>query len=161
MYVPFERLPDDSRIWIYQCSRTLTSEELKAIKELSQKFVEEWTAHQQLLHASFEIFHGIFLILAVDEGQNNASGCSVDKSIKFVKALEEKFHVSFFDRYNIAFRRNEKIEISSLKDFKKMYAAERIEDNMPVFSNLIYKKAELKNNWEIPLNKTWIADQLS
>ena len=38
MLVPFESLPDSSRVWIYQSNRSFTEEELVEIKQKLDEF---------------------------------------------------------------------------------------------------------------------------
>src|SRR5690242_11524154 len=110
MFVPAETLPPDSRIWIYQSDRELTTEEVEQIKDETRKFLESWTAHNQTLKAGCEIRYNRFLILMVDEKSAGASGCSIDKSVHFIKSIEKNFKVSFFDRMMFAFKRNDRVE---------------------------------------------------
>lgn len=161
MFLPFDQLPEHSRIWIYQSDHELSTEECSAIKNYGEVFVNEWTAHQQTLHASFEILHNIFLILSVDERQNDASGCSIDKSIHFIKEIENKFKISLFDRYNIAFRVGDKVAVKSLNDFLKMYKEKSLTTDFPLFNNLIQTKADLKTKWEIPLKESWVMMKIN
>lgn len=160
MFVPFNDLPDYSKIWIYQSDRILNDEEEKEIKKSAESFVGEWTAHQQTLHAGFEIFHHIFLVLAVDENHNDASGCSIDKSVHFIRGMENQFNLSLFNRFNIAFRKGEKIFVESLNNFLKTFKDEHLADNLPVFNNLIFTKGDLKTKWEIPLNESWVKSRM-
>lgn len=160
MYLPFNEMPDDTRIWIYQSNRYLSGAEESEIRDRTKKFIEEWTAHKQTLRASFEILQHIFLIIAVDENHNDASGCSVDKSIHFVQQLEKEFGLSLMDRFSVAFKRKEKIELQTLKDFLKTYSQDNLTDAVPVFNNLIFRKSDLANNWEIPLRDSWIAKKV-
>jgi len=160
MFVPFNDLPDYSKIWIYQSDLILNDAEEKNIKKSAENFVGEWTAHQQTLHAGFEIFHHIFLVLAVDENHNDASGCSIDKSVHFMRTLENRFGISLFDRFSIAFRKDEKIHVKSLNDFLKMFKDEKLTDSLPVFNNLVFKKSDLETNWEIPLKESWIKSRI-
>ena len=53
MYTPFENLPEDSKIWIYQSNRKLTDDEVTEITKKCQEFVENWAAHGTSLEASF------------------------------------------------------------------------------------------------------------
>jgi len=57
MYVPFDQLPDDSRIWIFQSDRLLSEEDIEAINPILNYFISDWTAHQQTLRASFTFLH--------------------------------------------------------------------------------------------------------
>ena len=41
MYIPFEDLPEHSKIWIYQANRKLSDEEVTEITEATKEFVEK------------------------------------------------------------------------------------------------------------------------
>ena len=45
MYVPFESLPEESRIWIYQSNRKFSDEEMAEIETALQAFLQNWAAH--------------------------------------------------------------------------------------------------------------------
>ena len=85
MYVDFDTLKDNSRIWVYQSSREFNGDEVKAIEAKLKDFVNEWTRHGDDLKASFEIKYNHFIILAVDESFNQVSGCSIDASTHIFK----------------------------------------------------------------------------
>ena len=55
MYVPFETLPEEARIWIYQSNRKFSDEEVAEIETLVQQFLENWAAHGAGLEASYQI----------------------------------------------------------------------------------------------------------
>ena len=40
MYIPFENLPEESKIWIYQSNRKLSDDEVSVINAKCQEFVE-------------------------------------------------------------------------------------------------------------------------
>ena len=78
MFVKFENLPSHSRVWIYQSNRKFTTQEVEFITEKAILFTNQWTKHGSDLQGSLVIKYNQFLILAVDEGFNNVSGCSID-----------------------------------------------------------------------------------
>ena len=55
MLVSFDKLPDASRVWIYQANRSFTEEELSEIRSKLDLFIEQWTAHGSDLHAGYSI----------------------------------------------------------------------------------------------------------
>ena len=55
MLVPFESLPEDSRVWIYQSNRSFTDEELVEIKQKLDEFLTQWTVHGSNLKAGYDI----------------------------------------------------------------------------------------------------------
>ena len=81
MWVPFEQLPASARLWIFSSPVPLDTDLL--LPPL-QEFIRSWTAHQQDLRASASLSEGYFMLLAVDEAQTSASGCSIDKATHFV-----------------------------------------------------------------------------
>src|ERR1700749_5003601 len=98
------RFSEQSRVWIYQSDRELYEDEVKQLHEILNKFAAEWTAHNHQLKAKAEIRYNRFLILIVDESQAGASGCSIDKSVNFIKRLEQEFNIILLDRFNLAYR---------------------------------------------------------
>ena len=68
MYVKFEDLPSNSRVWIYQSDREFSDQEINFITEKAIEFIEQWTKHGFNLKGSFTIKYNQFLVLAVDEG---------------------------------------------------------------------------------------------
>jgi len=155
MYSPIQELPADSRLWIYQANRKLTSEEVTEISIRTKQFLENWTAHEQKLKASFEIRHNLFLLILIDGKVALASGCSIDKSMHFVLNLEKDFGLSFTDRNLFAYRHGSEVELLPRKEFEEAVVNGKISDETPVFNNLIQAKSELDNEWEIPFAKSW------
>jgi len=43
MYVPFDTLPEESKIWIYQSNRKFSDEEIQEIETELKFFLENWT----------------------------------------------------------------------------------------------------------------------
>jgi hypothetical protein len=155
MYVDFETLNDESRVWVYQSSREFSDKEMQVIAEKLEKFVEEWTRHGENLKASFDIKYRHFIILAVDESFNKVSGCSIDASTHVFKKIESEFGLELLNRLNTAFKDGDHINVVSLADFQKYVGEQKIHPETLVFNNMVQKKAELKSGWEIPAEKSW------
>ena len=97
MFVKFENLSSHSRVWIYQSDRKFTTKEVGFISEKAILFIDQWTKHGSDLQGSFMIKYNQFLVLAVDEGFNNVSGCSIDASVRFVKGLEHELKLDLMN----------------------------------------------------------------
>lgn len=161
MYVPFDTLSPDSRIWIYQADRLLNPGEVESISEQGKKFVEQWTAHKQTLHAGFEVLHHLFLVVAVDESANDASGCSIDASVKFVRSLEQQFSVKLLNRFAVAYITKEgTVAVMPSDKLADMFRKQEIDQDTMVFNNLISTKNELQSGWKIPFSKSWVMQQV-
>lgn len=155
MLVDFNTLPDTSRVWIYQANRTLTAEELKEIENGLKGFLQEWTAHGSNLKAGFEIRYNRFIVIALDQSLNAASGCSIDASVHYIQSLEKKFDIDLLDKMNVSYKQGEYIAYKNLIDFKKMVKQKAVSQKTVVFNNLVATKGEYKEFWEVPASESW------
>lgn len=155
MYVPFESLPPESRIWIYQSNRKFTDEEMNEIDAATQAFVEDWSAHGTGLEASYQLKYNRFVILAVNPEQQTATGCSIDASVRFIQSLEQKYGVDLLDKMNVTFKLGEHVAHKPLIEFKKMAKDKAVSGNTIVFNNLVNTIEEWNENWEVPASDSW------
>ena len=157
MLVDFKALPDTARIWIYQCNRSFSQEELNEVNTRLQDFLIQWTAHGADLKAGFEIPYGRFVVIGLDQSLNNASGCSIDASVHFIQSLEQRFKVDLLDKMNVSYKQGEYVAYKPLKDFKKMAKERAVSKNTVVFNNLVTTKQEYLDHWEVPASESWHA----
>ncbi|MDR6967137.1 hypothetical protein J2X31_001144 [Flavobacterium arsenatis] len=155
MYVPFENLPEESKIWIYQSNRKFSDEEFVAIEKEVQVFIENWAAHGTSLEASFQLKYNRFIILAVNQEVQTATGCSIDSSVAFIQSLEKKYDVDLLDKMNVTFKLGEHVAHKPLIDFKKMAKDKAVTGNTIVFNNLVNNIAEYNESWEVPAADSW------
>ncbi|GAA4072800.1 hypothetical protein GCM10022389_17760 [Flavobacterium cheonanense] len=155
MYIPFENLPQESRIWIYQSSRKFSDEEVAEIEKDLKQFIENWSAHGTSLEASFTIKYNRFIIISVNQEFHPATGCSIDSSVGFIQNLEQKYSVDLLDKMNVAFKQGEFITYKTLLEFKKLAKDKSVSENTIVFNNLVNTIEELNEGWEIPASESW------
>lgn len=155
MYIPFENLPQESRIWIYQSSRKFSDEEVADIEKDLMQFIENWSAHGTSLEASLTIRYNRFIILSVNQEFHPATGCSIDSSVGFIQNLEQKYSVDLLDKMNVAFKQGEFITYKTLLEFKKLAKDKSVSENTIVFNNLVNTIEELNEGWEIPASESW------
>jgi DNA-binding transcriptional regulator YhcF (GntR family) len=155
LQIPFDTLPESSRVWIYQANRSFTEEEQAEIKEKLQQFIEQWTAHGANLQASFEMRYRRFIILALDQKMNTATGCSIDDSVRFIQQLEKDYNVDLLDKMNVSYKQGEFVAYKTLTDFRKMAKDKAVSPKTIVFNNLVNNKAEYLSDWEVPASESW------
>lgn len=148
-------MPEDARVWVYQSNAILTDAQIGAINQKGQDFIKHWAAHGAALNASFDILYKLFIVIAVDEKQAQASGCSIDKSLAFIKSLEQEFNVQLLDRMQVAYRNGDGIEVCSLKEFEKLANNGSVDAETMVFNNMITTKSGFDSAWEVPLKESW------
>ena len=145
-----------SKVWIYQSNRHLNDEEVESIKSDISTFAHSWVSHNNELKAVGLVFFNRFLILMVDETVAGASGCSIDKSVHFMKSLEAKYNLDLFDRMNVAYVAGEEIRAAHKNELIALYKKGEINDDTRIFNNLAATKEQLENGWVIPLSKSWV-----
>ena len=155
MYVPFENLPPESKVWIYQSNRKFTEEEWSAIETDLKTFIDSWSAHGTGLEASYLLKYYRFIILAVNQEVQMATGCSIDKSVEFIQSLEKKYAVDLLDKMNVTFKLGDHVAHKTLIDFKKMAKDKAVTENTIVFNNLVNSIEEWNENWEVPAGESW------
>lgn len=155
MFVPFNTLPKHSRIWIYQSNRKLSDVEVEEISEATISFLNDWSAHGQSLEASFIIKYNRFLIIAVNQEVQAATGCSIDASVKFIQDIENKYNIVLLDKMNVTYKQGEHIAHKTLIDFKKMAKEKAVTGNTIVFNNLVNTIEEWEDFWEVPASESW------
>ncbi len=160
MFIPFDTLPSNARLWIYQSDRSLNTDEEKILSSELEQFCEQWKAHGQDLKTSFAIEHHHFVILAVDENYNDASGCSIDGSVRIFKSLQEKTGISFLDRSRVAFRLENEIKTFALPELKNLFSSGRLTASTQTFNNLVATKSDFDKGWLTPVEKSWLVKYL-
>ena len=159
MFVTFDELTDQARIWIYQADRPLSAEEQESIQQQGQSFLGSWEAHGQALKASLKVFHDHFLVVAVDNELQLPTGCSIDQSVAFVKHLEAQLDVDFFNRQKVSLWQHNSVLLTELADLKQKIQSGQITHNTQVFNNLIATKGGL-DQWIVPIKSSWLARYL-
>lgn len=149
-------MPAHARVWVYKSAEPFTAAERALIADRGASFTSGWAAHGAPLDAVVEVLHLHFLVIAVDEVQARASGCSIDKSVHFVKQLEHELGRPLTDRMVVVYevegtpRTCRVDEIDDLLDDGVLYA-----DTL-VFDDLVTTKGDLDRRFRIPLKDTWL-----
>jgi hypothetical protein len=155
MYVPFDTLPEEAKVWIYQSNRKFSDDEITDIEENLKVFLENWTAHGHHLEASFVTRYNRFIIIAVNQEVQAATGCSIDASVQFIQNLEQKYEVDLLDKMNVTFKMGEHVTFKPLLDFKKLAKEKAVSANTIVFNNLVNTLGEWEQFWEVPASESW------
>ena len=150
-----EQLPDSARVWIYQSTRPFSEMEITVLRSQINGFVSEWTAHSHQLAAAGDVLFERFIVLAVDENQAGASGCSIDKSVNFIKGIENQYVTQLFERMNFAFLEDGDVSVASSAEFSRLYTEGVLSENTLVFDNLVQSIGAMKTQWIKPVKSSW------
>lgn len=140
----FPNLPEHSRVWLYLADHKLDATEAHFLNEKLKLFLNSWSAHNKKLRCDGTLLFSQYLILAVDEDVESASGCSIDSSVRFVKSLGQELNVDFFNRLNVLVIENQEPVIRSY--------FEAVENKLHFINPMITKLEELRSlSFEISL----------
>jgi hypothetical protein len=156
MFTEFEKMSSHSRIWIYQTDRELSEKESNVVAYTLKNALQDWAAHGAPLVGSFTIEFKRFIIIALDPSHNEASGCSIDSSTKWLKELGQQLNIDFFDRSQ-AYLEGKEIKTFNIFQAKKSVESGLITENTLVFNNNLPELASLLSQWKIPASKTYLA----
>jgi hypothetical protein len=156
MYVPFEQMPEFSRVWVYQAERKFDPTEEEIIREKMSGFCEGWNSHGNRMPSSFEVFDHQILVLAVDESQLGASGCSIDSSVKKLREIESQIGINLTDQGKISLKNSfGNVSVIPALGVKSRVNSGEITEELEVINPIIQTKADLQNLWQ-PVRKSWL-----
>ncbi|KEQ30091.1 hypothetical protein [Pedobacter antarcticus] len=144
-----------SKVWIYQSDREFSDQEVQQLQKQLDEFTEQWKAHGHQLQAKAEIRYNYFIIFIVDETAAGATGCSIDASVRVIKGLEEQYSVDLFNRFNMAYKVDDKVNVVNKEDFETLISIKNITPESTVFNNMVQTLDEYENKWEVPFKDSW------
>ncbi|TGE26577.1 hypothetical protein [Hymenobacter metallicola] len=157
MFVPFSELPPSARVWIYQASRPFAASEIAQVEPELQRFAAEWTSHGRNLEASAAILHHQFLVIGLNEAVADASGCSIDASVRFVRLVEERLGVQLLEKSQLAFLVDNQIQLVDRRQLRQAIADGHLTAQTPYFDNTVAEHGKLRQTWPAPAATTWLA----
>ena len=103
-----------------------------------------------------DVLHDRFVVVGVDEVQAEASGCSVDKSVGFVKQLEHDLNLMLTDRMVVVYERDGEIASCRLQELPDLLKDAVITPDTIVFDDLVGTVADLRARFRVPLKSSWM-----
>jgi hypothetical protein len=159
-----ELLPEgfaaDSRVWIYQCNRLFSLQEVLNVEEMLKQFVDNWQSHGSPVKGYANVFFGQFIVLMADERATGVSGCSTDSSVRLIKQIEESFNVNMFDRTSLAFLVKDKVQMLPLAQLQYAIDNQFISPDTLYFNNLVQTKEEMEKKWIVPVKDSWLRGRV-
>ncbi len=146
----------ESRVWVYTSNRRLTDTESQQVQQALHAFTRDWTAHNQALKATAEVFENQCIVLMVDESQAGASGCSIDKSVHFLEHLGRQIDADFFERMRFAWAdENNQLHFVSRPELAAARESGVVTDRTPMVNTLVQNRQELLEKWLVPFGESW------
>ncbi len=152
---------DTDSVFVFQASRKLSLAETLASEKVLQSFVEEWTSHDDKVSANATILYGQFLVFIVNEKDVRLGGCSKDKLFHCVEQHGKTLDIDFLNRHLLAFYKNNKVETLPYQQVEYALQNKLITSDTLYFNNTVSTLKDLRQNWLIPVSKSWLGQQFS
>lgn len=153
MYIPFKELSDNNRVWIYTSNKKISDTQLELLENKLENLCANWQVHGSPLKASYQILHNQMIVLFSDEVENQASGCSIDSSVRALREIESLFGIDLFDRWNVGIEKDNIFTVKHINQVKK-----DLKEGLLTGEDYIYK-TEIQSKTEfLESNKEKIKD---
>jgi hypothetical protein len=157
MYKPFDQMPSDARIWTYTSNRKFDKKELEIISNRLLAFCEQWNTHGVFMPTSFDIRFDQVIILAVDESQLGASGCSIDSSVRVLRDIETEFDLDLLNQGKVSFlKEDNNLEVNPILGIKSKVTTGILQSETIVLNPVVQRKSDLEKNWKISAKDSWL-----
>jgi hypothetical protein len=154
---PLSAMPAHARVWVYKSAAALTAEQQALILARGAQFTADWAAHGAALDACVDVLYDHFVVLSVDEQQAMASGCSIDKSVRFVQELERLLGTSLTDRMVVLYESEGAIRMCRVPEVEGLIKQGELSSDTVVFDDLVGTKGDLDRRFRVPLKVSWMA----
>ncbi len=159
----FQNFPTDAKVWIYAVPQAISQASIEEIKNKLNGFLLSWNAHGAALIADYAIVENHFIILAVNETQAKASGCSIDSSVKIMRDISTLIKQDVLERALVYYQNESDGAIKNIH-FSKLEQAlstSLLNENTLIYDNTIHTLEQLRTQWKTQLKNTWMKNYLT
>ena len=157
-HVPFDTLPDTSRVWVFGSEHPVTDVAAEQLLERVDAHLDRWAAHGTPLHSARDWREHRFLTIAVDQSRAGASGCSIDGLFRVLRELEEVVGTTLLGAGRVYYRAADGSVASATRDvFGTLAASGAIGPDARVFDTTVQTLGEWRARFEVGLADSWHA----
>ncbi len=153
-------LPTHARVWVYKSAMPFTAEQRALILERGGGFTASWATHGKPLAAVLDVLLDHFVVLSVDQEQAMASGCSIDKSVQFIRDLEIDLGLPLTDRMVVLYETEATIKTCRVQEVPDLLQRGVLDAGTTVFDDLVSTKGDLDTRFRVRLQDTWLSRYL-
>lgn len=151
-------IPEESKAWVYQSPREFTPQESLIIDEEMKKFIASWESHGSPLRGYFQVLENRFVLVTVDESSQIATGCSIDKSVGMIQALEQKLNINLTDKGVVVYQKNNgEVKSTHFSQLKNLVTDGELTPETTFYNSSVSTFGEFQKNWKIPAKDSWLS----
>ncbi|MEY2938837.1 MAG: hypothetical protein RL062_1426 [Bacteroidota bacterium] len=145
-------IPSHARLWFYNVPKKLSEDEVLIFEGLRKQFLDSWNTHGRANEGDVWLIENQLIVVVGWNEFEPISGCSIDKSVAFIRSLSERFQVDLMDRMWVYFQRNSAWESAKIHQFWALRKANEIGDDTLVLDTTITEFSQMDN-----LSKTFAS----
>ena len=153
-------IPAQARLWFYNIPKELSSEEILKFEELRKQFLSDWNTHGKANHGDVWLIENRLLMVIGWNDFESISGCSIDKSVGFIRGLSELFQLDLMDRMWVYFQKDNDWNQAKIHQFWAMRKANEVTDDtlildttLSTFSQFEELSKSLGSSWHAQMWK--------
>jgi hypothetical protein len=159
--VPFETLPDASRVWVFGSDRALTGANAQRLLTEVDRFLSQWKAHGAPLLCARDWRDERLLTIGVDSTRENASGCSIDGLFRVLQGIERPLDTRLVGGGRVFYRDAAgDVQCATREQLSGLAKKGAIGDDSVVFDTGLTTAAEWRRRFEVPARETWVGELL-
>jgi hypothetical protein len=157
--VPFENLPDASRVWIFGSDRPLSEEATTTLLKGIEAHLANWKAHGAPLTVGSQFRDKRFLVVGVDQSTAGATGCSIDGLFRVLQGLEQQLGATMVGGGRVFYRGEAgTVQSASRDEIPALVKSGAITKDTVVFDTSITDLGAFRAGFEKRAKESWIRE---
>ena len=154
MYIPFKKISNKSRAWVYILSEEISEKNKNKLNEYLKNVCEDWQSHGSIIKSSFLISKNRFILLFAEE--NTVSGCSIDASFSKLRKILNHLEIDLDSNSKIGIFKKEKMYFFDRIGIIKSIKNKTLERKDLMINTPVKNKEEYMNSWVIKIEDSWL-----
>ena len=154
MYVPFDKIDENAKCWIYILEKNINFES-DEINLILKSLCEKWRSHNNEVVSSFQIYRDRYIILFAEEG---ISGCSIDSSNRLLRYELDRLNINVMPNSKIGIFIENKIKLEDTSSIINLIQSNKLKPKDKMINTTVTNKKEYNKNWILEINKSWLTN---
>lgn len=159
--VEFDSLPDSARVWVFGADRALVGPSAQRLLAETDAFLRDWKAHGQPLTVARDWRDQHFLVVAVDQRDEHASGCSIDGLFRALQRLQGELGAQIVGGGRVFYRGLDgHVQAIPRDEIRARHRAGELGTESAVFDTSVTTMDDYRSRFEQPARVSWLRELL-
>lgn len=150
-----EQFPDNAKLWFYWLPRPLSMDEWNNFHQSKVDFLSQWNTHGKSNAADIWVIEDRCILIVAGNEFEGVSGCSIDKSVAWIKGLSAQWELDLLDRnWVMFFSDNQEWTMTKLSQFWAMRKANIVQDETLLIDSTVTEFRDIEKLIK-PFAQSW------